>query len=135
VYLSGLLRPAKVGCCVLAIARFALLKAAMAWKTALLPQLTCSACRIHPLAGDMISMGPAMRVQKKSNALRSESVIENDSMDGGGEGVTEYERDGLIVSVRDELLPDKASSPLADGLLDAGKRGRDVPALPGGNAL
>jgi hypothetical protein len=80
-------------------------------------------------------MGPAMRMQKKSNALRSESVIENDSVDGGGEGVTEYERLGLIVSVRDELLPDRASSPLVDGLFDAGRSGRDAPALPGGNAL
>jgi hypothetical protein len=62
-------------------------------------------------------------------------VIENDSVFGGGEGVTEYERHGLIVSVLDELLPEKASSPLVDGLFDAGRSGRDAPVLPGASTL
>jgi hypothetical protein len=62
-------------------------------------------------------------------------VIENASVDGGGENVTEHERHRPIISVRDELLPEEASLPFVDGLLDAGRSGRDTPALPGGNAL
>ena len=119
----------------LAIARLALLKAAIAWKTALLPELTCRACRTQPFAGDMISMGPAIRIQKKSNAPRSVSVIENDSIEGGGDGVAVSVRYGLTVNARDEPVPEEASSSLfRDGLLDAGRSGRDVARLPAGNA-
>jgi len=74
-------------------------------------------------------------MQKKSNALRSVSVIENDNVDGGGEGVMSCVRHGLTVSAWDELLPEDASSSLfIDGLLDAGRSVRDATRTPGGNA-
>ena len=80
-------------------------------------------------------MGPAIRIQKKSNAPRSVSVIEKDSMEGGGEGVATGVRYGLIDSACGEAVPEEASSSLfVDGLLDAGRSGRDVTRLPAGNA-
>lgn len=83
-------------------------------------------------------MGPAIRMQKKSNAPRSVSVIENDSMEGGGDGdgVETCDRYGLILSACEEAVLQEASSSLfIEGLLDAGRSGRDVTRLPGGNAL
>ena len=74
-------------------------------------------------------------MQKKSNALRSVSVMENDSMEGGGDGVAVSARYGLIDSACEEPVPQEASSSLfMDGLLDAGKSGRDGARLPAGNA-
>jgi hypothetical protein len=78
-------------------------------------------------------MGPAMRIRKKSNALRSVSVIEKDTVDRGGEGVTTYEWYGLEISVRDVLLRRETLSLLVDGLLEAGRSGRDALESPGGN--
>jgi hypothetical protein len=84
----------------------------------------------------MISMGPAIRRQKKSNAPRSVSVIENDSMEGGGDGVADCIRYGLTVNARDEPVPEEeaSSSLFMDGLLDAGRSRRDITRLPGGKA-
>ena len=80
-------------------------------------------------------MGPAIRIQKKSNAPRSVSVIENDSMEGGGDGVATCERCGLMVNALDEPVPEEVSPSLfVDGLLDAGRSGRDAARLPAGNA-
>lgn len=82
-------------------------------------------------------MGPAIRIQKKSNAPRSVSVIENDSMEGGGDGdgVTACDRYGLTLNACEEAVPQEASSSLfVDGLLDAGRSGRDAARVPGGNA-
>lgn len=56
-------------------------------------------------------------------------------MEGGGDGVAVSVRYGLTVNARDEPVPEDVSSSLfIDGLLDAGKSGRDVARLPGGNA-
>jgi len=80
-------------------------------------------------------MGPAMRMQKKSNALRSVSVMVNDSIEGGGDGVTTGVEYRLTVSACDDLVPEDTSSSLfADGLLDAGNSRRDSGRLPSGNA-
>ena len=81
-------------------------------------------------------MGPAIRMQKNSNAPRSVSVIENDSMEGGGDGdgVATCDPYGLTLSACEEAVPREASSSLfVEGLLDAGKSGRDVTRLPDGN--
>lgn len=82
-------------------------------------------------------MGPAIRTQKKSNAPRSVSVIANDSIEGGGDGdgVTTCARYGLTLNACEEAVSQEASSSLfVDGLLDAGRSGRDAARVPGGNA-
>ena len=109
------------------IARLALPRAAMAWKTALDSRLNWSACGTQPLPGDMISSGPAIRKRKKSNALRSRSLMQNFAMDNGAVGVGLRDDAGnSLVICSGELPEEEASSPPADGLLEAGRRGRAV---------
>ena len=107
------------------IERLALPRAAMAWKTAFDSRLNWSACGTQPLPGDMISSGPAMRMRKNSNALRSTSLMQNCAMDNGAVGVRLRDDAGDSLAVC-ELLANEAPSPSADRLFEAGRRGRDV---------
>ena len=118
------------------IERLALPKAAMAWKTAFDSRLNWSACGTQPLPGDIISSGPAMRKRKKSKALRSISLIQNCATDRGAEGVRLRKDTGDNLAVRSsELLVEETSLPPAEGLFEAGRRGRDVIVRRDGNEM
>lgn len=127
VYIDGLCRPAMVGWLMDPIARLALPRAAMAWKTAFDARLIWSACSTQPFAGDIVSRGPAMRKRKKSNALRSTLLMQNCAMDGGAISVRPREDTGDDFAVRSSELPaEETQSSSADGLLEAGRRGLGV---------
>jgi len=77
-----------------------------------------------------------MRKRKKSKALRSTLLMQNCAMDRGNEGVRLREDAGDSLAVcSSELLVDGTPSPPADGLLEAGRRGRDVTVRLDGNDM
>jgi hypothetical protein len=77
-----------------------------------------------------------MRKRKKSNALRSTSLMQNCAIDNGAVGVGLLDDTGDNLAVRAKaLLVEEASSPPADGLLEAGRRGRDVTMRFDGNEM
>jgi hypothetical protein len=62
--------------------------------------------------------------------------MQNCAMERGAEGVRLREDAGDSLTVHSsELLVDEASSPPADGLLEAGRRGRAVTARLDGNDM